>query len=286
DSAGAVLTVFEVDFGDAPAPFPTLLADNGARHRIVPGFYLGAGVDFEPDGQTDDGSDEDGVIFRSPFLLGQTVRIDVVASSNGVLNAWLDWNGNGSWTNAGEQIFTNQSLTAGTNILNAFVPGTAQLGVRAARFRFSTATNLLFVGEALDGEVEDYLVSVGSAMDVRVSASTTPTTVRLGSNVVYSIGVSNAGPASASGVILTSSLPASVTVVSIAPGCANQGGGVSSCNLGTIVAQGSTNLQMTTRPTQVGNVTNSVSAYGVEFDVTLTNNVAQSVISVLDFPAI
>src|SRR5436190_6409970 len=123
-------------------------------------------------------------------------------------------------------------------------------------------------------------------MDVRVSVSTSPTTVRLGSNVVYNISASNAGPANASGVILTSSVPASVTIVSIPTGCANQGGGIISCSLGTIVAQGSTNLQMTTRPTQVGSVTNNVSAYGVEFDTILTNNVAQFAISVLDFPAI
>src|SRR5205823_5695034 len=77
----ATLTVLEMDFGDAPdLPYPTLLASNGARHRIVPGFYLGAGVDFEPDGQpngtaTGDDSngsaDEDGVIFSTPLYAGQ-----------------------------------------------------------------------------------------------------------------------------------------------------------------------------------------------------------------------
>ena len=43
-----------LDFGDAPdAPYPTLLANDGARHVVVPGIYLGALIDSEPDGQPD-----------------------------------------------------------------------------------------------------------------------------------------------------------------------------------------------------------------------------------------
>src|SRR5260221_8706611 len=36
-SSNAALTVVRADFGDAPAPYPTLLASNGAVHLIVPG---------------------------------------------------------------------------------------------------------------------------------------------------------------------------------------------------------------------------------------------------------
>src|SRR5436305_218434 len=43
-SVVASLTVNSFDFGDAPAPYPTLRVNNGARHLIVPGVYLGAGV--------------------------------------------------------------------------------------------------------------------------------------------------------------------------------------------------------------------------------------------------
>ncbi|HLG25458.1 MAG TPA: DUF11 domain-containing protein, partial [Candidatus Gracilibacteria bacterium] len=39
------------DFGDAPDPgYPTLAANNGARHTIVAGKYLGTSVDADPDG--------------------------------------------------------------------------------------------------------------------------------------------------------------------------------------------------------------------------------------------
>jgi len=40
------------DAGDAPDPgYPTLAANNGAFHVIVPGFHLGLNVDGEADGQ-------------------------------------------------------------------------------------------------------------------------------------------------------------------------------------------------------------------------------------------
>ena len=37
----------DLDFGDAPRPYPTVAADNGARHFAVPGFYLGTLEDTE-----------------------------------------------------------------------------------------------------------------------------------------------------------------------------------------------------------------------------------------------
>lgn len=285
NSVGAVLTVIEMDFGDAPAPFPTLLSDNGARHRIVPGFQLGAAADFEPDGQAADGADEDGVIFQSALLLGQSARIDVTASSNGVLNAWVDWNGNGNWSDAGERIFVDRALTAGVNILNATVPAGAQVGARAARFRFSSATGLSFTNEALNGEVEDYTVNVQGAIDVAVTATANPESVRVGSNVVYSILVTNRGPSAASGVVVTSALPASVSVTSLPGSCANQGGLVT-CNLGTLAAATSSSLQITIVPGQSGMVTNHVSVTAVGTDTAPTNNTTMSVVAVLEFPAI
>ena len=100
----------EVDFGDAPDPtYPTLLASDGARHVIVSGLYLGAGVDGDADGQPDatatgddnDGNDdEDGVVFTSSLIPGYTASVDVTASAPGTLNAWMDFNGDGDWADA------------------------------------------------------------------------------------------------------------------------------------------------------------------------------------------
>src|SRR6185503_8893832 len=175
-SSSASLTVLEMDFGDAPDPsFPVLLANNGARHRIAPGVRLGSLLDFEPDGQpgaaaTGDNlngqADEDGVSFLTPVRVGQSASVSVVASTNGVLSAWLDFNRKGSWAEAGEQIFTNVVLVAGANALQFVVPASAVSGNSYARFRFSTVGGLSFVGEADNGEVEDYAVAVGAVAEL------------------------------------------------------------------------------------------------------------------------
>jgi len=84
-----------------------------------------------------------------------------VAAAAGYLNAWIDFNTNGTWSDAGEQVFTNVALTAGTNTLAFNVPATAAATANTwARFRFSSATNLSFTGEAPDGEVEDYQLAI------------------------------------------------------------------------------------------------------------------------------
>jgi hypothetical protein len=160
----------EFDFGDAPDPtYPTLLTSNGARHHIDPTLYLGSTVDGEADGlasSTADGdnqhnmNDEDGVNI-SPFIApGQSVPITVTASGTGVINAWLDFNCDKDWEDAGEQIVAAQPVVAGTNSFTITVPAGASPGLTFARFRFSSVRELGVTGEAPDGEVEDYAIEI------------------------------------------------------------------------------------------------------------------------------
>ncbi|UCG59468.1 MAG: LamG domain-containing protein [Phycisphaerales bacterium] len=159
----------DMDFGDAPDPtYPTLLA-NGARHIIVPGVFLGNNIDPEPEGQPDatatgddnDGNDdEDGVVFTSPLIPGGVTTVDVTASVRGILNAWCDFDGNGDWGGAGEDIFVDTPLNPGLNNLSFNVPAGATAGVTFGRFRFSRIRGLTYTGLAPDGEVEDYEVTI------------------------------------------------------------------------------------------------------------------------------
>lgn len=154
------------DWGDAPdaqqpfSQYPTLAANNGAFHPIVPGLFLGNQVDAEFDGQPVDldGVDEDGVTFTSPVAPGMTnATVQVVASQPGFLDAWIDFNGDTSWAGPGEQIFFSTFLTAGVNNLTFAVPATALPGLQTwSRFRFSPQGGLAFWGGAPDGEVEDH----------------------------------------------------------------------------------------------------------------------------------
>ena len=162
----------DMDYGDAPDPtYPTLLANNGARHNIDGVTFLGALIDAEPNGLQDPNAlgddnnnldDEDGVTFTSVLNIGQPATVDVIASAGGRLNAWMDFDANGSWGDPGEQIFTNEPLIAGTNNLIFNIPSTAVTGITFTRFRFNTTGGLSYTGMAPDGEVEDYEVELKS----------------------------------------------------------------------------------------------------------------------------
>ena len=166
----------EVDFGDAPdsadnpADYATLRESNGAWHAIDYRYYLGAGVDSDdrpyatPNAAGDDvldgNDDEDGVIFQSALGRGKRAEIKVIASNTGVLDAWIDFNGDRDWSDPGEQIFTSTQLVKGVNKLSFNVPENASPGVTFARFRFSSWGGLPSWGGAPDGEVEDYRIVI------------------------------------------------------------------------------------------------------------------------------
>lgn len=160
------------DFGDAIDFYHTLKTSNGASHKLGSGLFLGASVGDELTGQPsvnadgDDANatidDEDGVTFTSLLERGFTATVKVNATATGKLSAWIDFNRDNDWSDAGEKIFNDVVLVAGDNSLSFNVPGVgvSELGDTYARFRFSSAGGLNFDGPALDGEVEDYKVKI------------------------------------------------------------------------------------------------------------------------------
>ncbi|MBC7856041.1 MAG: M36 family metallopeptidase [Pirellulaceae bacterium] len=157
------------DYGDAPAPYPTLSAQNGAVHGFLQGFHLGARVDTEANGipsinaDGDDLSgatdDEDGIVIGN-LVPNQTATITGVASTGsfaaGYLQGFIDFNRDGDWTDAGERIFLDQQLTTGPFSISFAVPAGASLGPTYARFRYSLQHGIGPTGSGLGGEVEDY----------------------------------------------------------------------------------------------------------------------------------
>ncbi|MEE3371557.1 MAG: Ig-like domain-containing protein [Planctomycetota bacterium] len=157
------------DLGDAPAPYPVSIADDGPRHGVLGGFHLGAALDGEADslntaGSDGDGSDEDGITFTSGLFSGGVGTVDVVVSTNGHspgrLQGFVDFNNDGDWNDLGEQIIANQKLTEGTHSLSFLIPATANGGLTYARFRYGYENGIGATGPALAGEVEDYSVTV------------------------------------------------------------------------------------------------------------------------------
>jgi uncharacterized repeat protein (TIGR01451 family) len=168
------------DIADAPVSY------GSPTHTIVSGIRLGSSVDADAtflnssDATGDDtngSDDENGVTFPT-LTQGQTANITVNVSQatagSGKLQGWIDWNGDGDFADAGEQIATNLTLASGTsgNInVPITVPANAS-GTTFARFRWSTTTSLNTTNTATDGEVEDYQITIVPAVTNQVPDTT------------------------------------------------------------------------------------------------------------------
>jgi uncharacterized repeat protein (TIGR01451 family) len=162
----------QADFSDAPASY------GSASHTIVAGVRIGASVDDETvelpsananGDDTNNIDDEDGVSFGTLQRGAIAVVTVSVSGAGGFLQGWIDWNGDGDWADAGEQIATDiqdggtrdfDGAANGQIRLNALIPATASTSNAYARFRWSTTSGLTSTATATSGEVEDYRPSI------------------------------------------------------------------------------------------------------------------------------
>ena len=170
-SADVLIDVIaQPDYGDAPDSYSTLASSGGPAHASST-LILGSEFDVEPVAQasvdaTGDGDDEDGIQFLTPIIADSiapaTASISVSASRSGKLDAWIDFNGNGTFDPLTEHLGGGTSLdvTTGNNLIAFSIPTDAVAGDTFARFRLSSAGDLLPTGSAADGEVEDYAVTI------------------------------------------------------------------------------------------------------------------------------
>ncbi|MGF1727428.1 LruC domain-containing protein [Photobacterium nomapromontoriensis] len=163
--ASAPSPIQALDLGDAPDSYQTAIDNNGARHDQTNNtLYLGG---VAPDSETeltdsDDNTgidDENGVIL-TPLQNGESAMATVTASQAGFLNAWIDWNKDGDFSDSYEQISTKHAVSKGMNSIIINVPDFVSAGDTWARFRISSVEDLPSFGGAPDGEVEDYMVTL------------------------------------------------------------------------------------------------------------------------------
>lgn len=174
------------DWGDAPAPYPTTQANNGASHGRLEGLRLGAEWDAEADGRPSpnaDGdnnnnlNDEDGVILLTPIVRGDNsnmLQFNVINTTGSVayIQGWMDFNGNGSWADAGEQIVVNFPVAASGSYNVTFTAPANAVASTFGRFRLSQQQGLASTGGAPNGEVEDYAFSIVNGPRTLLQADT------------------------------------------------------------------------------------------------------------------
>ncbi|WP_309104193.1 CshA/CshB family fibrillar adhesin-related protein, partial [Microbacterium sp.] len=182
-TAVALGVVLFSDFGDAPASYGdagSLYSPNFAGPAVPqgssalfgpalstagqPAVRLGAAVTPEQGSQpssaaSSDGAD-DGVRFNTDVSVpGRNETVWVNASAAGFLNAWIDFNSNGTF-DQGERIADDTPVVAGANQITYVVPEGDEFvpGTSFARFRISAGAGQVTgpTGVVTNGEVEDY----------------------------------------------------------------------------------------------------------------------------------
>ncbi len=121
------------------------------------------------------------------------------------------------------------------------------------------------------------------AADLSVGAVAVPSTVLLGGNISYIVTVTNAGPSVAASLVLTDTLPAGATVVSITPGTGTDtvSGNVVTVNFGDLASGGSVTLTIVVMPNAAGSFTDTASAASATSDPVASNNSASATATVV-----
>ena len=180
DGARCSAARLPIDMGDVPDSYSTLLSSNGPRHFIadqsgtITDLHLGAAIDDEVDGQPTieadgDGADDDGISFPIYATGASTYTVSATLTNNtgtfATLCGWIDFDLNGvfdvdeSTCTTVDNGATSTSLVFDVSSFN--LDGSANY---YARFRICTIANECTTptGGAMDGEVEDYVISAGT----------------------------------------------------------------------------------------------------------------------------
>lgn len=184
DGSRCLRAGINIDMGDAPETYNTILDSNGARHLIIDyngndltgSMYLGASVNEDIDGQpsvlADSSTDDDGVAFidilgskgSTPITIPTyTLSSSFVNNSGDIawVGAWLDWNSDGLFDESEGITF---SIPADSTVGSVDFTWSNKLytppsgDYTYARIRITSDTLFLgdWKGAKFAGEVEDY----------------------------------------------------------------------------------------------------------------------------------
>ena len=172
------------------------------------------------------------------MIAGADVDVDVTGSATGLLNAWIDFNADGDWTDSGEQVFSDEPLAAGLNPLTVSFPSDAEPGTTYSRWRVSSAGGDGLTGLADDGEIEDHELDILVEADLVMEKEDVWDPRMAGKPQTYVLTVINDGPSLARDVEFEDTLPPETAFISVEPAAPTCTGlaGVISCELGDLDA--------------------------------------------------
>jgi len=203
------------DMGDLPDSYGYAAHTLPVFTGILNPMYLGTvpgdddfgtannGLKANGDDLDDVNNDDDGVKFKGRSIVdmavlpGTTYPLTITTHGNGHLSAWFDWNKDGNFDDAKEQVAADIDGSSGSITLNVTVPTGTANGVLYSRFRYSSDTGLSANDDvshgvwASDGEVEDYRLFVNPKIKVLKTSTADHTLVQPGDTIAYNINVKN-----------------------------------------------------------------------------------------------
>ncbi len=232
----------------------------------------------------------------NPVLAGQPLTYSAMVTNNGpnnatgvVLTDTLPTNttfgtavlSQGTFSDSGNSftaILGNLAVGASASVVITATPS----GLAVGSLSNSVTTSAVQGDPSPANNTASVVTTVDAAANLIATVGSSPNPVLIGQQLTYTVNVTNLGPNTATGVVLTDLLPNSVTFVSAVPsqGSATQVGVQVTANLGSLVSGGSATVVIVVLPTQssIGSIIDSVSVSGNQGDPNTTNNVA-SVIS-------
>jgi len=161
----------------------------------------------------------------------------------------------------------NSNTASGTNITNTVT---------------ANATNIVpnLTNNSASATV---IVANASSADMAIVKTASPNPVIEGTPLIYSLAVTNNGPATATNVTVTDTLPSTVIYLSstTTQGSCSEAGGIVTCLLGTMANAGTATITILTIPTQPGVITNTANVSGDQTDSNLANNSSTVSVTVL-----
>jgi len=219
-------SVIDEDFGDAPLP-----SYGNPVHTLINGIRLGNTntADAGPYNSNTAAADigDDGIIIPALAETATATIIANVVGAGGYLQGWIDWNGDGDFSDTNEQIALNLQDTDNDGVIDITitVPTSTTTGQTFARFRWSTSPDIAANTAVSNGEVEDYHIPSISQATVDLTAVKSvevydPANIGLymipGNEVLYRITVtsSSSSTVEAQDIDLSDTLPDNVRFVS------------------------------------------------------------------------
>lgn len=126
------------------------------------------------------------------------------------------------------------------------------------------------------------LITSDPIADLSLGQRANVASLPVGSNLFYTVSVTNHGPAATTATV-TDTLPPSVNFVSASAsqGSCSESGGIVTCNLGNLLSGATAQITVVTAPTLGGQITNRVVVSGGEADQNPSNNIAAVVSTVI-----